>query len=343
MALPEFALAFHPLADFFPLMEDAAFEELVTDIKAHGVREPVVLYEGAILDGRNRYRASIQVGVACPTRTYDGDDPLEFAISLNLKRRHLNESQRAMVAAKLASMPAHRPPSKEPPNDKSANLPTFPMSQPAAATMLNVSERLLRLAKVVQQGAAPELVAAVEQGRLAVSVAANAAKLSSQDQQEIARCAKSGDISVVRRTVKQRLWREREAQLGARQCALPQRRYGVILADPEWRFEPYSRETGLDRSADNHYPTSPLDVIKARDVPSIAADDCALFLWATVPMLPQALEVMAAWGFHYVSSAVWVKDHIGTGYWFRIRHEILLAGTRGHTSRHPHTGCSGTR
>ena len=55
----------------------------------------------------------------------------------------------------------------------------------------------------------------------------------------------------------------REAELGAKQRALPDRRYGVILADPPWRFEPFSRETGLDRSADNHYPTTPLEAIKA--------------------------------------------------------------------------------
>jgi N6-adenosine-specific RNA methylase IME4 len=85
----------------------------------------------------------------------------------------------------------------------------------------------------------------------------------------------------------------------------------------------------MDRSADNHYPTSSLEVIKSRPVADIAADDCALLLWATVPMLPQALEVMAAWGFAYKSHAVWMKDQIGTGYWFRNQHELLLLGTRG--------------
>ena len=70
------------------------------------------------------------------------------------------------------------------------------------------------------------------------------------------------------------------------------KRYGVIYADPEWRFEPYSRETGMDRAADNHYPTSPLDVIKSRPVNEIAAHDSVLFLWATRPMLPQALAVV---------------------------------------------------
>ena len=122
---------------------------------------------------------------------------------------------------------------------------------------------------------------------------------------------------------------EREAELAAVQTALPQKRYGVVLADPEWKFEPYSRETGMDRAADNHYPTSDLDVIKQRGVADIAAGDCVLFLWATVPMLPQALDVMAAWGFVYKSQLVWTKDKIGTGYWFRNQHEILLVGTRG--------------
>ena len=111
--------------------------------------------------------------------------------------------------------------------------------------------------------------------------------------------------------------------------ALPDKKYAVIVADPEWRFEPRSRETGMDRAADNHYPTSELDAIKARGVASIAADDCVLFLWATAPMLPQALAVMEAWGFAYKSHAIWVKDRIGTGYWFRNKHELLLIGPEG--------------
>lgn len=129
--------------------------------------------------------------------------------------------------------------------------------------------------------------------------------------------------------VKQAARAERETELGDKQRALPDRKYGVIVADPEWRFEPWSRKTGMDRAADNHYPTSCTEVIAARDVPSIAADDCVLFLWATAPMLPHALVVMAAWGFDYRSNYVWTKDRIGTGYWNRNQHEHLLVGARG--------------
>ena len=126
---------------------------------------------------------------------------------------------------------------------------------------------------------------------------------------------------------------ERETTLAEKIKALPGKRYGLILADPEWRFEPYSRDSGMDRSADNHYPTSELEDIKARDVASIAADDCVLFLWATAPMLPQALAVMDAWGFAYKTHAIWFKQRPGegrgTGYWFLGEHELLLVGTRG--------------
>ena len=121
----------------------------------------------------------------------------------------------------------------------------------------------------------------------------------------------------------------RERILAGIQHALPNKKFGVILADPEWRFEPYSRDSGMDRAADNHYPTSATDAICQRPVADIAADDCVLFLWATVPMLPDALKVMAAWGFDYKSHCVWTKDRVGTGYWFRNAHELLLVGTRG--------------
>ena len=102
--------------------------------------------------------------------------------------------------------------------------------------------------------------------------------------------------------------------------------YPVILADPPWQFEVRS-EKGEDRSASNHYQTMPTAEICARLAP--ATDDAVLYLWATAPMLPDALQVMGAWGFTYKSHAVWVKSKAGLGFWFRGQHELLLVGTRG--------------
>lgn len=127
---------------------------------------------------------------------------------------------------------------------------------------------------------------------------------------------------------------ERESRLAEKtlavSAALGTKLYNVIYADPPWRFEPYSRDTGMDRAADNHYPTEQTEKIKAMPVAAAAAPDCVLFLWATVPMLPQAIEVAAAWGFEYKSTLFWDKILQGTGYWSRDRVEVLLIATRGH-------------
>jgi N6-adenosine-specific RNA methylase IME4 len=137
--------------------------------------------------------------------------------------------------------------------------------------------------------------------------------------------------------LKQQRRERREIELGEQTIAaattLGTKLYNVIYADPPWCFEPYSRETGMDRAADNHYPTLSIDEITALDVP--AAKDCLLFLWATAPMLPQALNVIKAWGFDYKTHCIWVKDHIGTGYWYRNLHELLLLATRGQVPAPP--------
>lgn len=155
------------------------------------------------------------------------------------------------------------------------------------------------------------------------------AKLEPAERKDVMDRAAAGEKVSAKAELKKQTRAQKEEKLGGLQLALPDKKYGVILADPEWRFEPWSRETGMSRAADNHYPTSCTEVIAERDVPSIAADDCVLFLCATAPMLPHALLVMAAWGFDYKSNYVLEKDRIITGYWNRNKHEHLLIGVRG--------------
>lgn len=87
----------HPIASIFPLLAEPELAELAESIKWDGVQVPIVLYEGKILDGRNRYRAAQRVGAHVPHNYYTGESPTAHVIALNLKRRHLTASQRAMV------------------------------------------------------------------------------------------------------------------------------------------------------------------------------------------------------------------------------------------------------
>lgn len=179
-------LTFHPLANIFPLVDGEAFEALVADVRNYGLNEPIILHEGQILDGRNRYRACVAAGVDVRMTQFVGTDPLAFVISKNLHRRHLNEAQRSMVAKKLATMRQGRP------ADKPANLPVLPeVSQDEAAKMLNVSPRSVRHAAIVIDKGAPELAQAVERGAISVSTAAQLVDLPKARQREIAAAGKA--------------------------------------------------------------------------------------------------------------------------------------------------------
>jgi hypothetical protein len=136
-----------------------------------------MLYEGKILDGRNRYNACIAAGVEPRYIDYEGHDPTPYVVSLNLKRRHLNESQRAMIAATIANMRQGARTDLAP----SASLPE--VSQAAAAELMNVSERSVRNARTVRDNGLQQVVAAVEQGRISVSAAAQFTRVNEPDQQ----------------------------------------------------------------------------------------------------------------------------------------------------------------
>lgn|ERR1051325_49672 len=121
------------------------------------------------------------------------------------------------------------------------------------------------------------------------------------------------------------------------------RKYGVIYADPPWSFRNWSKK-GTGRNAVSHYDCLDFEALAALPITELAADDCALFLWATDPLLPRAFELIEAWGFEYKTVGFyWVKlnaaakhdsDYFtGLGYWSRANPEQCLLATRGKPNR----------
>jgi len=319
------ALQFHPLADIFPLVEGAEFDELVADIREHGLHEPIVVYEDKILDGRNRYRACLAAGIDPTFTVYSGDDPVAYVVSLNLRRRHLSESQRAMVAAKLATLRD---------GQRSDLVEGLPIGR--ASELLNVGERTVARAREVQEHGTPELVSAVERGAVSVSAAADVATLPVQEQREIVARGER-EILAAAKAIRAKQYAKRRAEWDARTIRLANqtaplpsdRRYPVILADPPWEFRVFNRNSGSDRCAEAHYPTMPLEKICALPVAGLATPDAALFLWTTAPTFPESLRVIETWGFRYVTHLVWVKHTHGLGSWVLNQHELLMIGACG--------------
>jgi hypothetical protein len=161
-------------------MSEEELAALVIDIKANGLREPITRQEitGLIIDGRNRWRACKLAGVVCTHKTYGKTDDTihSWVISKNLHRRHLDTGQRALVAARISKLPAHRPSE----DDKPASLRTS-----EAASLLNVGTRSVESGHVVLNEGVPELITAVEQGQVSVSAAAEIAKAPVEEQREI--------------------------------------------------------------------------------------------------------------------------------------------------------------
>jgi hypothetical protein len=152
---------------------------------SHLLGEIVVYARGGSSTGRNRWRACREAGVDCPSNTFVGkdEDLLAFIIDLNLRRRHLNESQRSMVAAELANLGRGGDRSNQYTGGKAQ---ICAMSDAQAATLLNVSERSVETAKAVKRQATPEVVKLVEDGKLAVSAAVAVAKATPERQRRVA-------------------------------------------------------------------------------------------------------------------------------------------------------------
>lgn len=196
MMTPSFPL--HPVAEIFPVMDEAAFAALVADIAAHGQREPILVLDGQVIDGRHRLRACEQLGLEPLVREVGADegDPSGLVVSLNLHRRHLSESQRAMVAARLARLPLGS--NQHPPIGEAS------LSCRAAASQLSVGTRSVERAREVVAHGIPELVTAVDRGGMVVSTAATLARLPADTQRDVL-LKTPEEIRAIAREVKARI------------------------------------------------------------------------------------------------------------------------------------------
>jgi len=193
---------FHPIADIFPLMDGPEYKGLVSDIKQNGLRDAIITHrDGRIIDGRNRFRACSDAGVEPQFKTWAGEDSelASFVLSVNLHRRHLDTSQRAMVAARVKEHFAAEAKERQATSTGGAkpqlreNLREADKGRASdhAARTVKVSGRSVDHAAKVLKNGNSKLVEAVEKGELPVSVASQIAAFPKSEQTELMKGAVS--------------------------------------------------------------------------------------------------------------------------------------------------------
>jgi hypothetical protein len=216
----------HAVANLFPPMGESEYIAFREGIRAIGQTDPIWTWQGKVIDGRHRLRACNELGIEPKFREWDGKGALiEFVVSANLKRRHLKEPQRAMVAAQLAA--SSRESEAQSLQDKdlgtSASLPSTPttegtLTHEQAATLCNVSIRSVVSASRVVRLGATELVTAVQAGKLTIASASDIATLPFDRQRQLLMDGREAIAAAIKsiRDERERLKRAEEGKIPLR-------------------------------------------------------------------------------------------------------------------------------
>jgi N6-adenosine-specific RNA methylase IME4 len=283
-----------------PPLTAIARNALRDDIAKRGIVEPLeITANNTVLNGRERLTAAKELAPQqIPVRVVSPPDEVEHIILSALQRRHLTASQRAALALDLDHYRQLRADADKRrrqnlrQNTQRATSPPRGKTRDHVAAWAGVSPRTVQDAATVQRHD-PELFDRIKAGEIAADLAARR----------------------VRRAL-------RDANLPD-PPPLPEGPFELIYADPPWQL---GNPDGIN-APEQHYPTMALSEIKELEPP--ACDNAVLCLWAVNCLLPEALELINAWGFTYKTNLVWVKPSIGLGVWTRNRHELLLFATRG--------------
>lgn len=320
-------------------------QQLEANIVSDGCRDPLVVWGDTLIDWHNRYEICTRLGIEfdCVEKDFDSrEDVIVWMVDNQRGRRNLNDFQRTELQLKKKSAIASKAKANSVASGERFGKGLQNSAEPIKAidTRLEIAEAAgvshdtVSKVERIQETAGPELVAALRESKVSINAAADVATLPKQKQAEIVARGTKEILQAAKQIRAERSEERRNERLekivsistGNAPVGSIAERYPVIYLDPPWRYEHAESES---RAIENQYPTMSLDEIKAMDMSRVAFDDCVMFMWATSPKLAEAFEVLDAWGFSYRTCAVWDKQKIGMGYYFRQQHELLLIAVKG--------------
>jgi len=289
-----------------PSLKNKEYKALRDSVERDGLYEPIIINTAyVILDGHHRFKACKEVNVLprfSIRRFEDKNKERRFVIESNFYRRQLNKFQKAEIGIKLEKIYAEEAKQR--------------LSE-AGKLGVEIREGRVGSNEPTLKGLGKANDLAARAVGLSPTTYHRAKTIISTGSEELKQKVRNGSISITY-AYKKVIRQEKHSS----PPELPKGKFDVIYADPPWEYY-----LPLRGDPEFHYSIMPTDKICDLEVPSV--DNAILFLWVTNPKLEDALRVIKAWGFTYKTNLVWVKDKIGTGYYFRGQHELLLVATKG--------------
>lgn len=315
-----------PFADTLPALTEMEYAALVEDVRGRGVLVPIVIDENSdVIDGQHRLRAAAAVGLSIKDIPFDiriglsDDEKLELGEDLNLHRRHLSKDQLTVVIFNKR---------KRGKSLRQIAAETGVSPATALRALSTVSFETVDLPETIMGKDGRERPATMPKHALVDAPRLNDLARLERDSPALVQRIADGEIGVydALRQMKREQAKSDKQELTLKEAT--QGRFQVIYADPPWSYN----NSGLNGSAASHYPTMTTDDIAAMPVSSYATSNAVLFMWATNPLLEDAMQVLKGWNFAYKTNFVWVKDRGAygkLGFYNYGRHELLLIATRG--------------
>jgi len=309
-----------------PALTAEEFKQLEANILSEGIRDPLVLWRGYLVDGHNRYAIATENGLDYKTVNKDFKDSnevKEWMILNQFGRRNLSNYQRSVLALQLEEVFSAKAKENQAIQFKGSSLiqkseevkPIVAIKE--VAKVANVSHDTIAKVKKIEAVATPEVKAQLSTGELSINQAYQ--EIKKEEKKEI-------------QVEKKKEYEQRIATVSVNEFKVnifdTREKYRVIYADPPWQYDLEQTSPNLG-GAIKHYNSMSIEELCALPIKDIADKDAVLFLWITSPKLNLFLQLMEAWGFEYKTSFVWDKVKHNMGHYNSVRHEFLLIGGRG--------------
>ena len=316
-----------------PALTVEEFKQLEANILSEGIRDPLVVWNGYLVDGHNRYTIATQHGLEYKTVSKefkDGNAVKEWMILNQFGRRNLLPYQRALLGLELE--PLYKAKAKE--NLSKAGSSYSPKeglqisakvpepiqkvdTRQELAKVANVSHDTIAKVKRIEAVASPEVKAQLSTGEMSINQAYQEIKKEEKKELQIE---------------KKKEYEQRIETISVNEFKVDifdtKEKFRVLYADPAWSYND-KQDTPQLGGAAKHYATMSVAEICKLPINDISEKNSVLFLWVTSPLLEDAFTVIKSWGFKYKTSFVWDKVKHNMGHYNSVRHELLLIATKG--------------